>query len=239
MKTFLDADPRQKNQINKILNEIYTGISRNSSISLVHDVYFGGSLSITDTSGSETALVRNVDYEWEDKDDNASKLSNKDCYKKIHFLKNFNSLKISYHAYGDYVKASDMNLIFSRLDASTTPTISEFSPSSTYKQDNLVWKDGILYKALNDMAAGSWESSKWVIVIDSPIQKEYRYGNGVLTVFTVSGLSATAHNFEFSLNGLPLDSVDYAWSVSGTLGTLKIITFVPLPGDRIDIVYRK
>jgi hypothetical protein len=116
LKTYLNADPQMNNQNNNIVDEAYSGISSNSIMSLKHDIYFGESLSIINVTGGNVPLVIDTDYAFEEKDNIASSLAGKDCYRKIKFLRTLGNIKISYHAYGDFFKASDINKIVNEID---------------------------------------------------------------------------------------------------------------------------
>jgi hypothetical protein len=239
MKTFLNADPRQRAQDHKIFNERYTNIPAKTVLSLIHDIYFANSLVIVNENTSEI-LASYIDYTFEEKDELASKLSSKDCFRSIKFLKAFNSISISYHAYGDVVKAEDMNLIFSYLNVLETPRLPDYSTQINYRIGSIVWKDEILYRAAVDMLAGPWIKSNWLVVVDSPIQKKTVYGDGQIITFEVEGIPETAHGFKFDVNELSLDKNDYHWTDMGN-GTyiFKAVGWVPMYRDKIDIIYRK
>jgi hypothetical protein len=118
MKTFLNADAQKNKVENIITGEIHTSIEKNSSIELDHDIFFADGLVIKKVEGDAvTLLVINGDYDLEDLDDIATNASESNCFKRIRFHKSFYKIKVSYHAYGDIIKAEYLNNINSRLDS--------------------------------------------------------------------------------------------------------------------------
>jgi hypothetical protein len=118
MKTFLNADAQKNNVENIITDEIHTSIEENTSIKLDHDIFFADGLVIEKVEGDDiTPLVINEDYDLEDLDDIATNASRLDCFRRIKFYDMFYKIKVSYHAYGDLIKAEYLNDINSRLDA--------------------------------------------------------------------------------------------------------------------------
>jgi hypothetical protein len=115
LKTYLNADPQMNNTHNDITNEIHTGIEANGVISLGHDIYFGESVRIVNVTGGNVPLTKDDDYTFEEKDDTASGLSGKDCFRKIKFSRAYSRIKVNYHAYGDFFKATDINELADKM----------------------------------------------------------------------------------------------------------------------------
>jgi hypothetical protein len=198
MKLYLDADPLMINPNNDIVDEIQQGIMAGSSRMLNHDIYFAESVTISKVVDDvATPLVLGDDYEFVELDDIATELTEKECYRKIKFFANHYVIKVSYHVYGDFLRATDINTIVQEIELI----------KDTMESD----------------------SSKDRMVIN---------GNGSATSFTITGLPSTARHFEFKLNSIPLEEVDYSWTFTGTSGNLIINGFVPLTEDAIEIYFR-
>jgi hypothetical protein len=115
LKEFLDSDPNMTNQANFITGEMLENITKNESISLKHDVYFAESLIIINNIG-DTPLILHSDYITDNKDKPATLISGKDCYQRIKFLKNFESVSVTYHVYGDFLRSLDINTILENIE---------------------------------------------------------------------------------------------------------------------------
>jgi hypothetical protein len=203
MKIFLNADPKKDKTQNIVTGEIHTAIEENTSIALEHDIFFADGLSIESIIGDEVKpLVIKDDYELEDLDDVATHISGKNYYRRIKFLFMHWRVRISYHVYGDIVKAEYLNEINSDIED------------------------------LNSRM----DSLETFVTTDK--DKITVMGDGSATSFTVEDIPLTAKDFEFTLNFIPLEEIDYTWVLSGTTGTLTINGFVPLAEDAIDILFR-
>jgi hypothetical protein len=145
VKTFLDADPTMSKPANNIINEIHQDIAANTSITLDHDIYFGESLVVSRTQGN-ILLTLNQHYAFDEKDTVASDLAGKDCYRRVRFLYAYESVKINYHVYGDFIKAKVINDIHTKLD--------EVSDTVNNEDTGLVKKVGDIDEAINDDETG-------------------------------------------------------------------------------------
>jgi hypothetical protein len=121
MKTYLDTDPLMNNPNNAITNEIQQGIKADSSIRLNHDIYFAESVSISKVIDTDDIpLLLGTDYEFADLDDVATEITGKECYRKIKFFEPHYVIKVSYHAYGDFLKADDINDLINDVEVLKT-----------------------------------------------------------------------------------------------------------------------
>jgi hypothetical protein len=230
MKSFLNADPKKNKPTNVINSEIHRNVEANTSVTLNHDIFFSDGLVIQKIVGENfTPLVINNDYDLEDIDDVATEISGLNCFKRIKFYYSYNKVKVSYHAYGDFIKAEDINDIVDEIE----------------RVANIVEKEevGILPRldALEDILnEGENSLDQRVTTIETRLNVSKRTvnGNGELTSFSFSGLPTTAHGFEFRLNHIPLEDADYSWNFSSTTGNLEIKGFIPLPEDTIEMRYR-
>jgi hypothetical protein len=145
LKTFLDADPRKNKTTNNIIDEIHSNIVVNDSITLNHDIYFGESLSVIETEG-DVLLNLNIHYMFDEKDTIASRLSGKNCFRKVKFLFDYPEVKISYHAYGDFLKSANLNNIVKEIKSVKTVINDE--------ENGLITKLGTIEKTLNTEETG-------------------------------------------------------------------------------------
>jgi hypothetical protein len=221
MKHYLNADKNKTLNENKITNEIHLNIGANTILSLEHDIFFVEDIvieSILDVN-HKIVLQPTVDFEYEEFNELATTVTGRNCFNKLKFYNNIAQVSVTYHAYGDYIKADFINEISNKVEE-TKEDIDD------------------LDEFLNDTNKGLVKRVETVEDILDTITVSAK-GNGSAKAFSFTGLPTTIHNQEVFLNWIPLDSgTDYTWSRSGTTGKVTIISFTPTLEDTIILKYR-
>ena len=101
MVRLLNADIFGERDENKVFNEQIKNVKVNVANYIKHGIYFGDTLDVClNPQDSSTRLSL---------DTIATEQSNRDCYRAVVFLKDFDEVYISYHSYGDLVSAETFN----------------------------------------------------------------------------------------------------------------------------------
>lgn len=106
----LNADAGMERQENRITEELHK-VVRGEEAALEHDVFFAeGFRAYTDIAGrSESLLTYGDDYEFCEPDSIAAEISGRDCYRKIVVHADIDKCYVDYHAYGDFIRAEELN----------------------------------------------------------------------------------------------------------------------------------
>ena len=110
MVRLLNADIFGERDENKVFNEQIKNVKVNVVNYIKHGIYFGDTLDVClNPQDSSTRLSLDADYTFAELDTIATEQSNRDCYRAVVFLKDFDEVYISYHSYGDLVSAETFN----------------------------------------------------------------------------------------------------------------------------------
>ena len=110
MVRLLNADIFGERDENKVFNEQIKNVKVNVINYIKHGIYFGDTLDVClNPQDSSTRLSLDADYTFAELDTIATEQSNRDCYRAVVFLKDFDEVYISYHSYGDLVSAETFN----------------------------------------------------------------------------------------------------------------------------------
>lgn len=118
MKKLFNADVLMQNKENKVTNEKLTKVVVNTPYYIEHSIYFAQTMSILTNSENKNSLLSlDSDYIYAELDSIATEQSNKDCYRAIIFLKEFDEVYLTYHSYGDVFSAEVFNGFVEEIDS--------------------------------------------------------------------------------------------------------------------------